>query len=141
MGLPPSFRSLTTPTRPLSRRRPSPSATTARTGPSPSTPLPDAALAGGQSPDAEGRCSLGRQAEVRALPRPRRRRSRYEARSRRAPHRATPWRLDAQPGGSRERGGPAGVDSVDDLGVVDALEIDRRDAEVRVAELALDDVQ
>src|SRR5918993_675847 len=33
----------------------------------------------------------------------------------------------------------AGVDGVDDLGVVDALEIDRRDAEVAVAELALDD--
>src|SRR5215211_3255403 len=35
----------------------------------------------------------------------------------------------------------AGVDGVDDLGVVDALEIDRGDAEVGVAELALDDDQ
>ena len=35
----------------------------------------------------------------------------------------------------------AGVDGVDDLGVVDALEIDRGDAEVAVAELALDDDQ
>ena len=33
----------------------------------------------------------------------------------------------------------AGVDGVDDLGVIDALEIDRGDAEVGVAELALDD--
>jgi hypothetical protein len=31
------------------------------------------------------------------------------------------------------------VDRVDDLGVVDALEVDRGDAEVAVAELALDD--
>jgi hypothetical protein len=30
------------------------------------------------------------------------------------------------------------VDGVDDLGVVDALQIDRRDAEVRVRELSLD---
>jgi hypothetical protein len=33
----------------------------------------------------------------------------------------------------------AGVDGVDDFGVVDALEVDRGDAEVGVAELALDD--
>jgi hypothetical protein len=33
------------------------------------------------------------------------------------------------------------VDGVDDLGVVDALEIDRRDAEAGMAELALDDDQ
>ena len=32
----------------------------------------------------------------------------------------------------------AGVDSVDDFGVVDALEVDRGDAEVAVAQLALD---
>jgi hypothetical protein len=31
------------------------------------------------------------------------------------------------------------VDRVDDLGVVDALEVDRGDTEVAVAELALDD--
>src|SRR3954469_22481142 len=35
----------------------------------------------------------------------------------------------------------AGVDRVDDLGVVDALEVDRGDAEVGVTELALDDDQ
>ena len=35
----------------------------------------------------------------------------------------------------------AGVDGVDDLGVVDALQVDRGDAEVGVAELALDDDQ
>jgi hypothetical protein len=35
----------------------------------------------------------------------------------------------------------AAADGVDDFAVVDPLEIDRRDAEVRVAELALDDVQ
>src|SRR3954452_14535896 len=35
----------------------------------------------------------------------------------------------------------AGMDGVDDLGVVDALQIDRGDAEVAVAELALDDDQ
>src|SRR3954451_6916889 len=35
----------------------------------------------------------------------------------------------------------AGVDGVDDLGVVDAVQIDRVDAEVAVAELALDDDQ
>src|SRR5215212_3616153 len=35
----------------------------------------------------------------------------------------------------------AGVDGVDDLGVVDALEVNGGDAEVGVAELALDDDQ
>jgi hypothetical protein len=35
--------------------------------------------------------------------------------------------------------GSAGVDGVDDLGVVDALQIDRSDAQVGVPELALDD--
>jgi hypothetical protein len=39
----------------------------------------------------------------------------------------------------RDHGRAAGVDGVDDLGVVDALEVDRGDAEVAVAELALDD--
>ena len=33
------------------------------------------------------------------------------------------------------------MDGLDDLGVVDALQVDRRDAEVAVAELALDDDQ
>jgi hypothetical protein len=33
------------------------------------------------------------------------------------------------------------VDGVDDLAVVDALDVDGRDAEVCVAELALDDVE
>src|SRR5215211_7529954 len=40
-----------------------------------------------------------------------------------------------------DHGCAAGVDGVDDLGVVDALEGDRGDAEVAVAELALDDDQ
>jgi hypothetical protein len=35
----------------------------------------------------------------------------------------------------------AGVDGVDDLGVVDAPQVDRGDAEVAVPELALDDDQ
>jgi hypothetical protein len=35
----------------------------------------------------------------------------------------------------------AGVDRVDDLGIVDALEVDRRDPEVAVTELALDEDQ
>jgi hypothetical protein len=37
--------------------------------------------------------------------------------------------------------GAAGVNSFDDLAVVDALQVDRSDAEVAVAELALDDDQ
>src|SRR5215211_8484628 len=37
--------------------------------------------------------------------------------------------------------GAAGVDGVDDLGVVDALQVDGRDTEVGVSELALDDDQ
>jgi hypothetical protein len=39
----------------------------------------------------------------------------------------------------RDHWGSARVDGVDDLGVVDALQVDRSDAEVRVPELALDD--
>ena len=35
----------------------------------------------------------------------------------------------------------SGVNGVDDLGAVDALQVDRGDAEARVAELALDDDQ
>src|SRR3954462_5565747 len=42
-------------------------------------------------------------------------------------------------GADRNHGRAAGVDDVDDFGVVDALEVDRGDAEVAVAELALDD--
>jgi hypothetical protein len=38
----------------------------------------------------------------------------------------------------RDHGCCSAVDRVDDLGVVDALEVDRRDAEVGVSELALD---
>src|SRR3954454_4295425 len=41
----------------------------------------------------------------------------------------------------RDHWGAAGVDRIDDLGVVDPLEVDRCDAEVAVAELALDDHQ
>jgi hypothetical protein len=37
--------------------------------------------------------------------------------------------------------GRGGMDGLDDLGVVDALQVDRREAEVAVAELALDDDQ
>jgi len=33
------------------------------------------------------------------------------------------------------------MDGVDDLGVIDALQVDRGDAEVAVVELALDDQQ
>src|SRR4051794_1671065 len=50
-------------------------------------------------------------------------------------------RSDLEASRRGEHGRAAGVDGVDDLGVVDALEVDRGDPEVRVAELALDDVQ
>jgi hypothetical protein len=42
---------------------------------------------------------------------------------------------------SRAASAPAARRRVDDLAVVDALEVDRRDAKVRVAEPALDDVE
>jgi hypothetical protein len=50
-------------------------------------------------------------------------------------------RFRSEPKGcaDRDHGRAAGVDGVDDLGVVDALEVDRGDAEVAVAELPLDD--
>src|SRR5215204_3891005 len=48
---------------------------------------------------------------------------------------------DVQRALDRDHRGAAGVDGVDDLGVVNALEVDRGDAEVGVAELALDDDQ
>jgi len=38
-------------------------------------------------------------------------------------------------------GWAAGVDGFDDLGVVDALQVDRGDGEIAVAELAFDDDQ
>lgn len=41
----------------------------------------------------------------------------------------------------RDHRGAARVDGVDDLGIVDSLQVDRRDPEVGVPELALDDVQ
>src|SRR3954465_10758444 len=44
-------------------------------------------------------------------------------------------------GADRDRRRAAAVDGVDDLGVVDALEVDGGNAEVAVAELALDDDQ
>src|SRR5512144_3105032 len=52
-------------------------------------------------------------------------------------------RSRSQPQGwaDRDHRRAASVDRVDDLGVVDALEVDRGDAEVAVAELALDDDQ
>jgi hypothetical protein len=50
---------------------------------------------------------------------------------------------DAHSRGQQDVGGDhrwaAGVDGVDDLGVVDALQVDRGNAEVGVSELALDD--
>jgi hypothetical protein len=49
--------------------------------------------------------------------------------------------LEAECGAGGHHGCAAVVDRVDDLGVVDALQIDRRDAEVGVSELALDHVQ
>src|SRR5512132_4070115 len=47
----------------------------------------------------------------------------------------------AQSGTRRERGCRAGSHRLDDLAVVDALQVDGRDAKVRVTELALDDVE
>ena len=41
-------------------------------------------------------------------------------------------------GAGWDHGGTTGVDGLDDLGVVDALQVNRRDAEVAVAELALE---
>jgi hypothetical protein len=61
-----------------------------------------------------------------------------ERRRRLAPG-GSPSELEA--GGSRHHRGSAVVDRVDDLGVVDALEVGRGDAEVGMAELALDHVQ
>jgi hypothetical protein len=46
---------------------------------------------------------------------------------------------EAERGVDGDHGGAAGVDGVDDLGAVDALEVDRGDAEAGVPELALDD--
>ena len=51
------------------------------------------------------------------------------------------WSLESESGAGGHHGWGSGVDGVDDLGVVDALEVDARDAEVGVAELALDHVQ
>jgi hypothetical protein len=61
-------------------------------------------------------------------------------------HRTTAMRDERRPrscsepdgGADRDHGRAAGVDGVDDFGVVDALEVDRGDAEVAVANLALD---
>src|SRR5215211_1076517 len=49
--------------------------------------------------------------------------------------------LEEQPSTRGHRRRSARVDRADDLGVVNSPQIDRRDAEVGVAELALDDVQ
>src|SRR3954454_6666285 len=46
--------------------------------------------------------------------------------------------LEPERGADRDHRGAAGVDGVDDLGVVDPLKIDRGDAEVAVPELPLD---
>ena len=64
-------------------------------------------------------------------------------------YRLSPWTIASAPVltiAARRRnaaptGAAAGVDGVDDLGAVDALQVDRGDAEVAVAELALDDDQ
>jgi hypothetical protein len=65
--------------------------------------------------------------------------------------RACPWCADhgpspprtlrSQAGARRDHRWPAVMDSVDDLSCVDALEVDRRDPEVRMPELPLDDRQ
>jgi hypothetical protein len=49
--------------------------------------------------------------------------------------------LQPQAGAGGDHRGSAGVDGVDDLGVVDPLQVDGRDPEVGVPELALDDVE
>jgi GrpB-like predicted nucleotidyltransferase (UPF0157 family) len=50
-------------------------------------------------------------------------------------------RRSSRPEADRDHWGATGVDGLDDLGVVDALQVDRRDPEVAVPELALDDDQ
>jgi hypothetical protein len=50
-------------------------------------------------------------------------------------------RPSAQVGARWEHRRRAGTDGFDDLAVVDALQVDRRDTEVRVAELTLHDFQ
>jgi hypothetical protein len=53
----------------------------------------------------------------------------------------TPIALAIQRGGCRGHGRASGMDGVDDLGVLDALQGDRGGAEVGVAQLTLDDVE
>ena len=50
-------------------------------------------------------------------------------------------RLWPQASAGRDHRRPAVVDGVDDLASVDSLEVDRRDAEVRMSELSMDDPQ
>ena len=59
---------------------------------------------------------------------------------RRSPARA-PGSLRPQAGARWDHGRSAVVDHVDDLACIDFLELDRRDPEVRVAELPLDNRQ
>jgi hypothetical protein len=51
------------------------------------------------------------------------------------------WELASRRRADRDHRGASGVDRFDDFGVVDALQIDRGDAEVAVSELPLDDDQ
>src|SRR5580692_4731763 len=51
------------------------------------------------------------------------------------------WSLEPESDAGGHHWWGSGVDGVDDLGVVDALEVDAGDAEVGVSELALDHVQ
>src|SRR5215212_5821743 len=55
--------------------------------------------------------------------------------------RRRPRGSETERGAHRDHRRAAGVDGVDDLGVVDALEVDRGDAEVAVSKLALNDDQ
>src|SRR5918992_161222 len=50
-------------------------------------------------------------------------------------------RSEPQRGADRDHRRPSGMDGLDDLAAVDALEVDAGDAEVAVSELALDDDQ
>src|SRR3954463_12800013 len=63
----------------------------------------------------------------------------WGARYRNARRVASPRGSETERGAHRDHRCAAGVDGVDDLGVVDAVEVDRGDAEVAVAQLALDD--
>ena len=69
-----------------------------------------------------------------AAPRP-------ERRSRACASRPRFLRQRAQSGARGDHRRSAGVDGIDDLAAIDALQVDRRDPQVSVTELALDDDQ